>query len=174
MEFRRLRKYRINKNIRDMFAETRISTDNLILPYFVIDGKNQKTSIPSMQGVYRYSIDLLIKDIKESKNTGIKSFLLFGQSDKKDETGSQAYSPDGTIQKAIKRIKEEIEDVIIITDVCLCGYTTHGHCGIVKNHYIDNDETIKILADISVSHAQAGADLVAPSANSECDGALKI
>jgi porphobilinogen synthase len=176
MEFTRLRKYRKNEIIRNLFAETQLSVKDMILPFFVIDGKNKKEPISSMPGIYRLSIDLLIKEIQEVKNLGVNTFLLFGLADRKNTTGSQSYSKDGIIQKAIKQIKDKIENAVIITDVCLCGHTTHGHCGIVKKEkknrfYIDNDETIKILAEIAISHAESGADFVAPSAM--MDGQVK-
>lgn len=162
----RLRRLRRNEIIRDLVAETRISAEDLVMPYFVIEGKMGCVPIKSMPGINRLSIDNLIKDIKELKYLGIKAVLLFGIPRKKDEEGSEAYRKGGIVQKAIKAIKKDIEDIIVITDVCLCGYTSHGHCGIVKtqNYIVDNDETLKILAKIALSHAEAGADLVAPSA----------
>jgi porphobilinogen synthase len=144
------------------------------MPYFVIAGKKKREAIASMPGIYRLSVDNLIKDIKELKGLGVGNILLFGICDKKDEKGAEAYSGAGIVQKAVRAIKKEIKDTAIMTDVCLCGFTTHGHCGIVKtqpagigkarNCIIDNDETLKVLAKIAISHAQAGADLVAPSA----------
>jgi porphobilinogen synthase len=141
------------------------------MPYFVLEGENNEP-INSMPGVFRLSIDNLIKDIEETKNLGIRAVLLFGVCRKKDNSGTQAYSKNGVIQKAIRQIRKNIKDIIIITDVCLCGYTSHGHCGIVRKGYeIDNDETIKVLAKIALSHAQQGADFVAPSAM--MDGQVK-
>ena len=153
---------------------------DLIQPYFVTQGKNKKEAIKYFPGVKRLSIDNLIRDISEAKDLGIKKVLIFGTSQRKDLVGSEAYSANGTVQRAIRAIKQKISGINVITDVCLCGYTTHGHCGIIKKSkiknqkskiqtknkkfYIDNDETIKILAKIALSHAQAGADLVAPSA----------
>ncbi|MCL5674842.1 MAG: porphobilinogen synthase [Candidatus Omnitrophica bacterium] len=176
MEFNRLRRYRVNETIRNMFAETRLSVKDVILPFFVIEGKNKKEPIPSMPGIYRLSKDLLVREIKDVKKYGINTFLLFGIPGKKDGTGTGAYSKNGIIRETALEIKEKVEDVVIITDVCLCGYTTHGHCGIVKKEkdgqfYIDNDETIKILAEIAVSHAESGVDFVAPSAM--MDGQVK-
>lgn len=166
----RLHRIRKNSLIREMVAETQLNVSNLIMPYFVLEGKNNEP-IDSMPGVFRLSIDNLIRDIKETKNLGIRAVLLFGVCRKKDDSGTQAYSKNGVIQKAIREIKKNIKDIVIITDVCLCGYTTHGHCGVVKNNTIDNDKTVKVLAKIALSHAQQGADFVAPSAM--MDGQVK-
>ena len=173
MRFVRLRKHRANQRIRDSFSETKISASDLIMPYFVIEGNNKNEPIKSMPGIFRLSMDSLVRDIKETRGSGIKSVLLFGVCDKKDELGAQAYSETGIVQKAARIIKENIKDVTVITDVCLCGYTSHGHCGIIKDkgsrvkgegYIVDNDETLKILSKIALSHAEAGADFVAPSA----------
>lgn len=159
--------------IRGIASQTRISAGDLVMPYFALRGRNKKETIKSMPGIYRLSIDNLVKDIKETRGLGINSALLFGIPVKKDEYAKEAYSEDGVVQKAIKAIKKDIGDIIIITDVCLCGYTSHGHCGIRKsqnpkvksqNRIIDNDKTLKVLAKIALSHAYAGADFVAPSA----------
>jgi len=192
MEFVRLRRLRRTEAIRSLISQTQILPQNLIMPYFVMEGKHKKEHISSMPGVYRLSIDKLIEDIKEAKDLGIKAILLFGICRHKDEKASQAYAKDGLIHRAIRQIKKEVEDTVVITDVCLCGYTSHGHCGIVKTKkparpgkakragetrvqkpekYIDNDATIKVLAKIAVSHAQAGADIMAPSAM--MDGQVK-
>jgi porphobilinogen synthase len=151
-----------------------ISAEDLIMPYFVIDGKNKKEAIASMPGIRRLSVDNLIKDIKEAKGVGIKAVLLFGICNKKDDAGSAAYSRTGVIQKAVTAIKSGIKDITVMTDVCLCGYTSHGHCGILKagkkiardgvTPLIDHGKTLKALAKIALSHARAGADFVAPSA----------
>lgn len=187
MEFVRLRRLRRSAQIRDLLAQTQLCVNDLIMPYFVIEGKNRKEAIESLPGIYRLSMDNLIRDIREAKELGIKAVLLFGVCRKKDALGTPAYRRDGIVQRAIKAIKKNIEDSVIITDVCLCGYTSQGHCGIVKNlkfkmqnpklqskiqnFYVDNDETLKILAKIALSHAQAGADFVAPSAM--MDGQVK-
>ncbi len=179
----RLRRLRENNAIRNLISETHLSVNDLIMPYFVIEGKNKREPIKLMPEIYRLSIDNLIKNIKEVQDLGIKAVLLFGIPHDKDNLGSQAYHKDGIIQRAIRAIKKNIKDIVIITDVCLCAYTSHGHCGIVKeansrwliansqgkknkSHQpeIDNDETIKVLAKIALSHAEAGADFVAPSA----------
>ncbi len=154
-----------------MVSQTRISASDFVMPYFALRGRNKKETIKSMPGVYRLSIENIVKDIEEIKGLGINSALLFGIPVKKDEYGKEAYNKDGVVQRAIKAIRKDIGDIVIITDVCLCGYTSHGHCGIVKrpktknkDFYIDNDETLKILSKIAISHAEAGADFVAPSA----------
>ena len=159
-----LRNSRENKAVRDRFSETRISVKDLILPYFVIEGINKKQEIKSMPGVFRFSVDNLLEDIQQTKSLGIKAILLFGIPQRKDLYGSEAYSKDGVIQKALRAIKRKIGDITLITDVCLCGYTSHGHCGIVKDKKIDNDVSVKVLSKIALSHAAAGADFVAPSA----------
>jgi len=171
MEFVRLRKNRASPKIRELFSETKISVKDLIMPYFVIEGANKKESIKSMPGIYRLSIENLIKDIKETKDLGINAILLFGVPKKKDLRGILSYSKTGIVQRAVKQIKKKIKDIVIITDVCLCAYTSHGHCGIVKGREVDNDETIKVLAKIALSHAEAGANFVAPSAM--MDGQVK-
>jgi porphobilinogen synthase len=171
----RLRRLRKNENLRKLFSETKLSISDFVMPYFVIEGKNVKQEINSMPGIFRYSIDQLLKEVEEIYKLGVLSVLLFGVPNRKDEIGSYAYSKDGIVQKAIKAIKKEIPDIVVITDVCLCSYTTHGHCGLLsfsrkkesnqrKTYYIDNDATLEVLAKIALSHAEAGADIVAPSA----------
>ncbi|MDD5449831.1 MAG: porphobilinogen synthase [Candidatus Omnitrophica bacterium] len=159
-------------------SETRLSAEDLVMPYFVIAGKNKREPIKSMPGIFRLSVDNLIGDIDEAQGLGIKAVLLFGVTENKDDEASEAYNKNGVVQRAIREIKKSIgkdrdkkgkirDDVIVIADVCLCGYTSHGHCGIVKKSQwsmVNNDATIKVLAKIAVSHAEAGADLVAPSA----------
>ncbi len=173
MQFVRLRKHRVNQRIRDLFSETKISANDLVMPYFVIEGNDKNEPIKSMPGISRLSIDNLVKDIKEAKSLGIQAALLFGVCNKKDKFGREAYSETGIVQKAIRAIKSNVKDFLVITDVCLCGYTLNGHCGIIKGqrHIVDNDETLKILAEIALSHARAGVDLVAPSAM--MDGQVK-
>jgi porphobilinogen synthase len=171
----RLRKLRKNENLRKLFSETKLSISDFVMPYFVIEGKNVKQEINSMPGVFRYSVDQLVKELEEIYKLGVLSVLLFGIPNRKDKIGSYAYSKDGIVQKAIKAIKKEIPDIVVIADVCLCSYTTHGHCGILsflrekesnqrKTYYVDNDDTLEVLAKIALSHAEAGADIVAPSA----------
>ncbi len=160
--FRRLRK---NETIRRLVGETRLSKDQLIQPFFVIEGRNRQETISSMPGIYRYSVDLLLKALEGYQKSGGRAGLFFGipLSHKKNLKGTQAYSPDGIIQKAVFAIKKEFPDFFVITDVCLCGYMSHGHCGVVEKNRVDNDKTLSILGKIAVSHAQAGSDMVAPS-----------
>lgn len=162
MQVVRLRRLRRDNNIRDWVSETQLDPENIIVPYFVVEGKAVKEPIKSMPGVYHFSADNLIKDLTEARP--IKSILLFGIPNIKDRLGREAYKKNGVIQNTIITIKKKFKDLIVITDVCLCGYTSHGHCGIVKGKKIDNDESLKILAKIASSHAEAGADFVAPSA----------
>ncbi|QER41914.1 porphobilinogen synthase [Thermodesulfobacterium sp. TA1] len=157
---RRLRK---NENIRSLVRETVLTVNDLIYPLFVCEGKGIKQEVKSMPEVYRFSIDKLIEEVKEVVDLGIKAVLLFGIPEKKDEIGSSAYAKDGIIQKALRALKEKFPELVVITDVCLCEYTSHGHCGIIKNHTVENDATLEQLAKIAVSHAKAGADVVAPS-----------
>ncbi len=162
MQVARLRRLRQSANLRDWISQTQLRHKDIILPYFVVEGRNVKKEIQSMPGVYHFSIDNLLKDISEAK--GIKSVLLFGIPKTKDEIGTQAYRDNGVAQEATQAIKKKFKKLIVITDVCLCGYTSHGHCGIVKGNRIDNDETLNLLAKIALSHARSGADFVAPSA----------
>lgn len=160
----RTRRLRKNPVIRNMVKETRIDLDDLIYPLFLVEGSDIKREISSMKGVYHFSVDKVIEEVDELIELGINSILLFGIPDKKDTVGSGGYANDGIIQKAIRRIKDIHPDIYIITDVCMCEYTSHGHCGILDhNGYVDNDETIKYLSKIAISHVEAGADMVAPS-----------
>jgi porphobilinogen synthase len=134
------------------------------MPVFVVPGTKIKEEISSMPGIYRYSVDKVFEEINEIKDCGIKAIILFGVPEKKDSVGSEAYSENGIIQKGIRAIKEKQNDILVITDVCLCEYTDHGHCGIIKNQkFIDNDATLELLAKQALSHVEAGADIVAPS-----------
>ncbi len=157
---RRLRK---NETVRALVRETALSVNDFIYPLFIIEGKGVKEEIRSMPGIYRFSVDRVSEEVKEALDLGIKAFLLFGIPDKKDEVGSSAYNKEGVIQRAIKTLKDKFPEALIITDVCMCEYTSHGHCGIIKDGYVDNDLTLEQLARIAVSHAKAGADWVAPS-----------
>ena len=159
----RPRRLRRNSNLRELVAETRLSVDDFIYPMFVMPGKNKKVPVTSMPGIYKQSIDTLIKEIREAKKLGIKAILLFGIPESKDEMGTQGYHEHGIIQKALREIKKKVKDIIVITDVCMCEYTSHGHCGIIKDGDVDNDETLQYLAKMSLSHVEAGADMVAPS-----------
>ncbi|AFK86660.1 MULTISPECIES: porphobilinogen synthase [Thermoanaerobacterium] len=160
---KRPRRLRGNETIRSMIRETSINIDDLIYPMFVVPGENIKEEISSMPGIYRFSIDNLLKEVKEINELKIPAILLFGIPSKKDELGSEAYDENGIIQQAIKSIKNAIPEMLIITDVCMCEYTSHGHCGIVKDGYVQNDETTSYIAKIALSHVIAGADIVAPS-----------
>lgn len=159
----RPRRLRTNENIRSMVRETRLSPDNFIYPLFVTHGKGVKKEIGSMPGNFQQSIDNIVKDCEEVRQLGIPAVLLFGIPEHKDEVGSEAYSDEGIVQHAIKAIKNENPELIVITDVCLCEYTSHGHCGVIKNGVIENDPTLELLAKEALSHAKAGADMVAPS-----------
>ena len=159
----RTRRLRANSNIRNMVRETRISKDSLIYPMFFEEGENIFEEIESMPGQYRMSIDRCDNVIKELLESGVKSVILFGIPGYKDESGSEAYHDHGIVQEAIRYIKKNYPEVYIIGDVCMCEYTSHGHCGILKGNDIDNDSTIKYLAKIALSQVEAGADMVAPS-----------
>jgi porphobilinogen synthase len=159
----RPRRLRSNENIRRMVRETKITPDDFIYPLFVTHGKGVKKEIGSMPGNYQQSIDNIVKDCEEIKGLGIPAVILFGIPEHKDETGSEGYSDEGIVQHAIKAIKNKMPDLTVITDVCLCEYTSHGHCGVIKNGTVDNDATLELLAREALSHAKAGADMVAPS-----------
>ncbi|MFV1951750.1 MAG: porphobilinogen synthase [Nitrospinota bacterium] len=157
---RRLRK---NENIRRLVRETTISIDDLIYPLFVTFGKGVKEEISSMPGNYRYSVDMVVKEVKEAESLGIPGIILFGIPEKKDEVGSEAYNPEGVVQEAVRAIKKEAPDILVITDVCIDEYTSHGHCGLVEGNEIVNDPTLKLLSKMALTHVGAGADIVAPS-----------
>jgi porphobilinogen synthase len=160
---KRPRRTRRNATIRRMVRETALSVDDLIYPLFVKHGRGEREPIASMAGHYRVSIDELVKEAQEVWSLGIPAMILFGIPERKDEMGSEAYSRDGVVQRAVAAVKERIPELLVITDVCLCQYTDHGHCGIIKDGQVDNDATLEFLSRIALSHAQAGADLVAPS-----------
>nr|WP_314610731.1 porphobilinogen synthase [uncultured Lachnoanaerobaculum sp.] len=159
----RTRRLRANANIRNMVRETRISKDSLIYPIFFEEGENIFEEIESMPGQYRMSIDRCDGVIKELLDAGVGSVMLFGIPKHKDEVGSEAYHDHGIVQEAIRYIKKNYPDIYVIGDVCMCEYTSHGHCGILKGHDVDNDTTIKYIAKIALSQVEAGADMVAPS-----------
>jgi porphobilinogen synthase len=146
-----------------MVAETHINIDSLIYPMFVTEGENIKEEIESMPNQYRYSLDKFGDALKEVAESGVKAVLLFGIPDKKDECGSSAWAEDGIVQKALRFAKANYPQLYYITDVCMCEYTSHGHCGILDGHYVDNDKTLEVLSKTALSHAKAGADMVAPS-----------
>jgi porphobilinogen synthase len=158
---RRLRKSTI---VREMVAETRLSKDMFIYPYYVVGGNNIVREIKSMPGVYHFSQDTLLKDVEASLKVGLNKVLLFGVGEEKREDASSAYSENSLVFNAVKALKSAFgDDIYVVTDVCTCAYTTHGHCGIVHNEYVNNDETVEVLAKMALAHAQAGADMVAPS-----------
>jgi len=157
---RRLRK---NETFRALIRETRLSASQLIYPLFIMPGKNKREEIPSMPGVFRLSVDQLKKEAEECLKLGIQNVILFGLPEKKDAMGSGAHAKDGIIQRAIKELKNKAPEMMVTTDVCLCEYTDHGHCGCLIGNEVDNDTTLEILAKTALSHAQAGADMVAPS-----------
>ncbi len=160
---KRARRLRGNKRIRAMVRETRFGKDSLIYPIFIAEGKDIYEEIKAMPGQYRYSTDKCKIILEKLLKAGVYNVMLFGIPEHKDEVGSSAYAKEGVVQEAIRYIKREYPEFYIISDVCMCEYTDHGHCGIVHEQYVDNDETLKYLAKISLSHAQAGADMVAPS-----------
>ena len=159
----RLRRLRLNKNIRNLLSETKINLDDLIYPMFIIPGKSRTEKIQSMPGIYRQTVDNALIEISKIYDLGIKSILLFGIPESKDEMGTGAYSKKGIIQEAVRAIKKKFKDLIVVTDLCLCEYTSHGHCGVIKNGYVDNDETLELIALTAISQAEAGADIIAPS-----------
>jgi porphobilinogen synthase len=159
----RPRRLRQSEGLRRMIRETHLRVSDLILPLFVIDGKDVKNPIPSMPGHYQLSIDNFLKTAQKAHELGIPAIILFGIPDKKDALGTGAYADNGIVQKAVKAVKEKFPELVVITDVCLCQYTDHGHCGIVEGNSIDNDASLDLLARTALSHAKAGADMVAPS-----------
>lgn len=159
----RPRRLRQSPTIREMVRETSLSPKDFIYPLFVKHGHANKDPIPSMPGQYQFSIGGVVQEAKEVWSLGIPSIILFGIPDKKDATGTRSYAEDGIVQRAVAAIKENLPEIVVVTDVCLCEYTDHGHCGIIENDRIDNDATLEILVRQSVSHARAGADIVAPS-----------
>ena len=159
----RARRIRGKEVFRRMIRETSLSVNDLIYPMFSAFGTGIKKEVSSMPGIYQQSIEHIVTEAKEVHNLGIPAVILFGIPETKDAVGSDAYSEHGIIQETIRAIKKEVPELAVITDVCLCEYTDHGHCGIIKNHDVDNDTTVDLLAREAVSHAQAGADMVAPS-----------
>jgi porphobilinogen synthase len=159
----RARRLRRTPNLRRMVRETALSVDDFIYPMFSIHGENIRREIPSMPGIYQQSIENLVKEACEVFDLGIPAVMLFGLPEKKDALGSDAYSEDGIIQRTIAALKAELPELTVITDVCLCEYTDHGHCGVIKDGDVDNDSTLQLLAAEALSHARAGVDMVAPS-----------
>lgn len=165
MQFPDYRPRRLRKNdmFRRMIRETVLGTDDLIMPLFVIDGKNVRNPVPSMPEQFQLSVDNIVKEAREARDLGIPAIMLFGIPGKKDPLGTQAYARDGITQKAVRSIKDKVDGIAVITDVCLCQYTDHGHCGMVEKGEVDNDATLDLLARTALSHAASGADMVAPS-----------
>ncbi|MCE5314207.1 MAG: porphobilinogen synthase [Armatimonadota bacterium] len=159
----RMRRLRASDTLRRMMREISVSVDDLIYPLFVAPGLDVKLQVPSMPGVYHFSVDAICEEAKSVRDLGIPAVLIFGLPDHKDEYGSEAYARDGIVQRAVSRLKNEVPELVVITDVCLCEYTSHGHCGIVRDGEILNDETLDLIARTAVSHAEAGSDIVAPS-----------
>ena len=159
----RPRRLRQSETMRRMIRETSLTVNDLILPLFVIDGRDIKNPIPSMPGHFQLSIDNLLKTAGEVHALGIPAIVVFGIPDKKDSLGTRAYAKDGIVQRAIQAVKSKIPDLVVISDVCLCQYTDHGHCGVVDGDTIDNDASLDLIARTALSHAKAGADMVAPS-----------
>ena len=159
----RLRRTRQNDRLRGLVRETRLHTDQLIYPLFVAEGISEPHEIASMPGIMQWPLEHLGREVERIANLGIPAVLLFGIPNDKDEVGSQAYADQGIIQQAIRRIKAEVPAMLVITDVCLCEYTSHGHCGVIHNGTVQNDESLQLLGQMALSHVEAGADIVAPS-----------
>jgi len=168
----RLRRLRRTEALRALVRENQVDVGDLIYPMFIVEGKGIKEEITSMPGIFRHSADQLLPEIEEIAGLKIPAVLLFGIPENKDETGSSAYHSEGVIQQAIRVIKKSVPELVVITDVCLCEYTSHGHCGIITNGQVDNDQTLPLLAKMALSHIEAGADIVAPS--DMMDGRVKI
>ena len=164
MMLERPRRLRYTDSIRRLVRETRMSPEALILPVFLKDGKGIRSEIPSLEGQYHYSVDTVCADLEKFMKNGVDKFLLFGLPEHKDECGSESFAEDGIVQRGVREIKKQFgKDALVVTDVCMCEYTSHGHCGILDGQYVDNDKTLEYIARIAVSHAAAGADIVAPS-----------
>ena len=160
----RLRRLRQNNNFRELVRETNLSVKDFIQPLFAVPGSGIRKEISALPGNYHLSIDCLVEEARQVRDLGIPAVLLFGVPETKDECASGAYSPDGIVQQAVRALKSMVPDILVITDVCSCEYTTHGHCGIIENGYLANDRSLELLAKITLSHAEAGADMVAPAA----------
>ena len=159
----RPRRTRRTETLRRMVRETRLSPDNFIYPMFVVHGEGIRKEIGAMPGVFQLSVDEIVKECRECWGLGIPAVILFGIPHEKDESGSEGWDPEGAVQKAVRAIKAEVPEMVVITDVCLCEYTSHGHCGLIENEEVLNDPTLELLARTALSHAEAGADIVGPS-----------
>jgi len=160
----RLRRLRKSENLRRMVRENSLSINDLIYPMFVVHGEGIKKEIEVLPGNYHLSVDCLVDEVKKVRDLGIPAVLLFGLPEKKDDIASEAYAPDGIVQQAVRALKKDVPDIVIITDVCLCEYTEHGHCGIIENGYLLNDPSLELIVKTTLSHAEAGSDIVAPAA----------
>jgi len=158
-----MRRLRRTQTLRNLVRETRLSPESMIYPIFVCPGEKVRNEVSSMPGQYNLSVDNAVQVAREAEKAGVAGILLFGLPPQKDEVGSDAYDENGIIQQALRAIRENVRDLLLITDVCMCEYTSHGHCGIIKHNDVQNDPTLKLLADSAVSHVRAGADMVAPS-----------
>ncbi|MFD1850138.1 porphobilinogen synthase [Oceanobacillus bengalensis] len=161
--FKRHRRLRSSSSIRSLVRENHLRVEDFIYPMFVIEGENIKNEVTSMPGVYQFSMDLLLDEVTEVYNLGIRSIMFFGVVTAKDEIGTGAFIDDGIVQVATRMVKEAFPDLLIVADTCLCEYTSHGHCGVIHDHDVDNDESLELLAKTAVSQAKAGADIIAPS-----------
>ncbi|RLB31290.1 MAG: porphobilinogen synthase, partial [Deltaproteobacteria bacterium] len=159
----RPRRLRRSPGLRAMVRETHVQPTDFIAPLFVKPGKGIRDPIGAMPGQYQFSVDTLVQEARELRDLGVPSVIIFGLPDRKDPVGSRSWADDGVVQQAVSALKEALPDLVVITDVCLCEYTDHGHCGVIRNGEVDNDATLELLARQAVSHAGAGADLVAPS-----------
>src|SRR5437667_559552 len=159
----RMRRLRRNQRFRNLVRETRLSPESMIYPIFVCPGEKIRHEVGSMPGQYNLSVDNAVKIARDAETAGIAGILLFGIPPRKDELGSDAYDDNGIVQQALRAIRENVRDLLLVTDICMCEYTSHGHCGVIKHGEVQNDATLKLLADSAVSHVRAGADMVAPS-----------
>jgi len=159
----RLRRLRRTPALREMFRETTLSVSDFTYPLFIVEGESVRNEISSMPGQYQLSVDQAVRECEELQRLGIKSVILFGIPSEKDEVGSGAYAGDGVIQRALRAVKGQFPDLVVVTDVCLCEYTSHGHCGVIENNDVHNDRTLELLVKEAISHAECGADIIAPS-----------
>ena len=157
----RPRRLRGNTQIRNLVRETRLTANDFVYPLFACEGEGIRREIRSMPGVFNFSIDELVKEAEDAKETGVSAVIIFGLPAQKDEQGSEAFAENGIVQKAIRAIKREVKDLLVIADTCLCEYTSHGHCGLIENNDVANDSTLNLLAKTAVSQAQSGADIIA-------------
>jgi len=161
--FKRHRRLRTSSAMRDLVRETHVRADDFIYPLFILEGENKKREVPSMPGVFQITLDLLAAEIRDIHSLGIKAVILFGVPDEKDPEGTGAYIETGIVQQATRAVKAACPDMLVVADTCLCEYTSHGHCGVIHDHDVDNDASLELLAKTAVSQAEAGADIIAPS-----------